>query len=107
MNPVIAITTTDKMELAQQIADTLVTRRLAACVNIIPKVISVYRWEQKLHSDQECMLLIKTDPRHEEALRETIENLHNYDCPELIILPIVGGSKHYLSWIQQQIGHPG
>ena len=94
MNPVIAITTTDKMELAQQIADTLVTRRLAACVNIIPKVISVYRWEQKLHSD-------------EEALRETIENLHNYDCPELIILPIVGGSKHYLSWIQQQIGHPG
>ncbi len=78
---------------AQRIAQALVDRRLAACVNIVPKIQSVYRWEGKVENSEEVLLLIKTDKRHVDEARGVIRGLHSYSLPEFISLAIEGGSE--------------
>jgi len=88
---------------AQYIADQLVDKQLAACVNILPGVTSVYLWQEKRETTQEHMLLIKTTNEVYEVLEQTLINLHPYELPEVIAVPIERGSAAYLGWISQQV----
>ncbi|HMF74728.1 MAG TPA: divalent-cation tolerance protein CutA [Bryobacteraceae bacterium] len=88
---------------ALRIANTLVEQRLAACVNIVPGVRSIYRWREQVESGQEILLFIKTSQERFPALRDRIAELHPYDTPEVIALPIVGGLEKYLVWLREQV----
>jgi periplasmic divalent cation tolerance protein len=88
---------------AQRLADVLVSDGLAACVNLIPGVRSVYRWQGRMHHDDEVVLLIKTTVDRIEALNERIVSLHPYELPELIAVEVAGGSQAYLDWLAQTV----
>ncbi|KPL18734.1 MAG: hypothetical protein AMJ92_06630 [candidate division Zixibacteria bacterium SM23_81] len=88
------------------IARTLVEERLAACVNLLPQIRSVYRWEGKICDEPEYYLIIKTRQSLFGALQERIRALHSYDVPEIIALPIVEGLHAYLEWIKQETAEP-
>jgi periplasmic divalent cation tolerance protein len=95
----IAITTAGSLEEADRVARTLVEERLAACVNIIESVRSIYRWQGKLESAGELLLLIKTDVQHLDLLQKRLTELHSYDLPEFLVLEVSAGSEAYLHWI--------
>ncbi len=95
----LVISTTDSIELAQNIAAALVEAGEAACVNVIPGIRSVYRWEGKLCSEVEFLMLIKTSDERFEAVRRRIRQLHTYQLPEIIAVPIVDGDREYLDWL--------
>lgn len=95
---VIYVTSGDAAE-SEKIARTLVEKRLAACVNIIPQIRSFYRWEGKIQDDPEYLMVIKTSRRLFSAVRAEVERLHSYHVPEVICVPIVEGSENYLSWL--------
>lgn len=99
----LALTTCPDENAAKTLADTLVERGLAACVTRLPGARSVYRWKGRLCDDAEVQLLIKTTEARETALREVIAELHPYEEPELIILPVTGGSQGYLQWIEDEL----
>ncbi len=99
----IVLTTTGSLDEAEKIAHALVERRLAACVNIVGPIHSVYRWQGKVESAPEHLLLIKTMAAQFDALAKAIRELHSYDLPECIQLPIEGGSAEYLEWIEQSL----
>lgn len=101
-NPGVVLTTTSSREEATQIAQALITENLAACVNLAP-ITSIYRWESKICNDEEIQLIIKTDLNRFEQLQARITQLHNYDLPEIIALPITQGSADYLHWIAAQV----
>ncbi len=88
---------------APRLARALVERRLAACVNILPRVRSFYTWEHAVHDDPECQLLIKTTRERFDALRTWLLDAHPYDEPEIIAVPLTDGSPGYLRWIDSQI----
>ncbi|MBV8706205.1 MAG: divalent-cation tolerance protein CutA [Acidobacteriaceae bacterium] len=88
---------------AQRIATVLVEERLAACANIFPSICSIYRWEGKVESAEEWLLFIKSAEPHYPRLRDRITELHSYDTPEIIALPIIAGSEKYLSWLRGQL----
>lgn len=84
---------------AEAVTTALLEQRLAACVNRVPGIRSMYRWEGRVEHDDEVLLVIKTAARHFGRLEETILALHPHDVPEIIGLPIVAGSRGYLDWI--------
>ena len=84
---------------AESLAETLVEEALVACVNILPGVKSIYRWQGSLCKDQECLLLMKTSSRLWDKLATRITELHSYDLPEILALPIELGSQAYLDWL--------
>jgi periplasmic divalent cation tolerance protein len=88
---------------AQQIARTLVDERLAACVNVVPGVMSVYRWKGAVEQETELLLVIKTVGEKIEALKARLLELHPYELPEMVVIPIGGGHAPYLAWIQEQV----
>ena len=98
----IVLTTTDSSESAQRIARTLVDRRLAACVNIIPLIESVYRWNGVVESAQEILLIIKTRAERFTDLEAAIKELHHYELPECVMVKIEEGSDEYLAWIAKE-----
>ena len=98
----LVLTTAGSREEAGKIAHSLVDRGLAACVNIVP-IESIYRWKGKVEEASECLLLIKTTASAFNQLRDAISELHSYDLPECIALPIEGGSDKYLEWIQDSV----
>jgi periplasmic divalent cation tolerance protein len=100
-NARIVLTTAGSADEARKIAQALVDRRLAACVNIVPQIESVYRWRGKVESAFECLLLIKTKTGAFEGVRATIEALHSYEVPECIMLEAEAGNQEYLDWIEQ------
>ena len=104
MDFAIILTTASAVEEGQSIANTLVEKQLAACVNIIPKISSIYRWEGKIQSEPEVLLLIKTTKDLEAEVYREVQNVHSYDTPELITLPITNGSKTYLDWMTNTVG---
>jgi periplasmic divalent cation tolerance protein len=103
-NARIILTTAGSQEEAGKIAHALVERRLAACVNIVPRIESVYRWQGKVEAAQEWLLLIKTRAKLYEHIRDAIKELHSYDLPECVMLEVSNGSQEYLSWIEKNTG---
>ncbi|HEY4145361.1 divalent-cation tolerance protein CutA [Pinirhizobacter sp.] len=99
MAVVIALCNCPTTEAANVLANGAVGRRLAACVNIIPAVASVYRWEGRIVSETESTLLIKTTGECIPALKAFIEETHPYDTPELIVLDVTDGLPAYLAWV--------
>ena len=88
-------------EEAARIARTLVESRLAACVNIINHIRSIYAWQGKIEDDTEVLMIVKTQIKCFDALAAKVRELHSYDVPEIISLPITDGSNDYLKWIKQ------
>ncbi len=86
-------------EVGETVARALVEERLAACVNIIPRITSVYRWEGQIQRDVEVLLVVKTRSRRFPALARRIAALHPYAVPEIIALPVQVGSRPYLAWL--------
>jgi periplasmic divalent cation tolerance protein len=89
--------------VAARIANTLVEEKLAACVNRLSRMSSTYRWEGKVQTETEALLLIKTTERLLAPLSERIRALHPYEVPEVIALPIEKGSERYLAWLGQSV----
>ena len=87
---------------AKRLARMLVEEKLAACVNVIRGVESVYRWENNVETATECLLVIKTVPERFDALSERLQAMHSYQVPEIIALPIVGGAEKYVGWLKEQ-----
>ena len=96
---IVVLTTTNSKDLANTIAGDLIQTEVAACVNIIPNITSVYKWEGRVHTDPEWLLVIKSRAEHFERIRARIQATHTYDVPEIIALPIVSGDPGYLRWI--------
>ena len=99
----IVLTTAGSAEEAQKIARHIVEQRLAACVNIVPKIESVYRWQGKVESSAEWLLLIKTTVEKFPNVRNAIRELHSYDLPECIAIAVEDGSEEYLDWIADSV----
>ncbi|MFP5350041.1 MAG: divalent-cation tolerance protein CutA [Gammaproteobacteria bacterium] len=95
----LVLTTCPNTEVASRIAQALVKERLAACVNVLPAMQSVYRWRGNLESASEHLLLIKIRADNYAAVEERIRALHSYELPEVIAVPLVGGLAAYLAWI--------
>ncbi len=93
------LTTAPDEGVAEMLARTLVEERLAACVNVIPGARSIYRWEGALQDDSELVLVIKSHRNRTQALAARIKDLHPYELPEVLVLPVSGGSAAYLDWI--------
>jgi periplasmic divalent cation tolerance protein len=98
-NARIVLTTAGSQEEAGKIARALVERRLAACVNIVPQIESVYRWKDNVETATEWLLLIKTQAESFERVRAAVKELHSYDLPECVMLEVAAGSQEYLDWI--------
>ena len=93
-------------EVGQHIAESLVTERWAACVNVVPNLWSVYRWQGKLEKEPEELLVIKTRDTLVEPVSARVRELHPYTVPEVIALPITAGSADYLNWMQAETREP-
>src|SRR5262249_55737812 len=97
---VVVLVTCGSRREAARIARAVVTKRLAACVNIAGAPLqSVYRWKGKIEESREVLLLIKSARKQVPALRQEVERLHSYDLPEFLVLPVTGGSPRYLAWL--------
>ena len=94
------ITTKNKKE-AEKIGGTLVKEKLAACVNIISPIDSIYRWKGKIEKAREALLIVKTKKSLAGKIIKKVKSMHSYECPEIIFSPIEGGSKDYLEWLAQ------
>jgi periplasmic divalent cation tolerance protein len=105
-NARIMLTTAGSQAEAHKIAQALVERRLAACVNIVPQIESVYRWQGNVERATEWLLLIKTQASRFERVRDAIKELHSYDLPECVMLEVAAGSSEYLNWIAENTTEP-
>lgn len=102
--PILILSTCESREQSERIAGALVSERLAACVNIVPGVTSVYRWQGAVETASEYLLVIKTTAEQARAAEERAAQLHSYETPEWIRIPIEGGSERYLSWLTSGVG---
>lgn len=99
MNYIIILCNTNSIDSAETIATFLVKEKLAACVNIVPKIKSIYTWQNKIEKEDEVLMLIKTKQSLFAKVKEKIILLHPYDVPEIISINIQDGAKDYLNWI--------
>lgn len=97
------LTTTSSHEEAQKIAAALVNEKLAACVNIVDGVHSIYWWEGRAESASESLLIIKTTLEKAEKVSKRIKELHSYSVPEVLILPVLGGYEDYMKWVEESV----
>ncbi len=98
---IVVLITTSSEDEARNIAEALVRVGKAACVNIVPQVDSFFRWEGKLESAQESLLVVKTKRELFPEVVELVKKMHSYEVPEVIALPIVAGSEGYLEWLDK------
>jgi len=101
--PLVVLMTAGSQEEAERIAQALVAEMLAACVNVVPGVTSIYRWEGQVQRDQEWLLLAKSRRDVLDRLVERVQALHSYEVPEIIALPLAGGSEPYLDWLDSVV----
>ena len=99
------ITTKDAAE-AKTIGTHLVEERLAACANILPAIESIYEWKGELVHDHEAALVVKTSQELLDSLVARVKQLHSYECPCIVALPIIGGSDDFLNWVREQTAIP-
>jgi periplasmic divalent cation tolerance protein len=99
--------TTANAEEAQRIAGLLLEERKAACINIVPKVSSLFWWQGKLESAEESLLIVKTRASVLDEVVGLVKEHHSYEVPEVIALPIIGGSQDYLEWMDKEIKQSG
>lgn len=99
VEPIVILMTTPNAEEATRIAELLVDKKLAACVQILPKMQSIYVWKGEVQRDQEVLLLAKTTRANFDRLECEVRAVHSYETPEIIALPIVEGSEPYLKWL--------
>lgn len=100
----IILTTAGSREEAERLANALVERRLAACVNLVGPIASVYRWQGAVERAEEFLLIVKTTAAQFAAVAAAIRELHSYDLPECIELPVTAGSDAYLAWLGESVG---
>ncbi|PYT09416.1 MAG: divalent-cation tolerance protein CutA [Acidobacteria bacterium] len=100
---IVVFTTVGSEDQANSISEELVQRNLAACVNVVPAIKSVYRWKGKIWQDEEFLLIIKTTRQAFQALRRAIKTLHSYDLPELLAIPAAMGDDAVLDWIRSVV----
>jgi len=96
--------TVPNVDEAKSIARLLINKKLAACCNVVPGLVSVFRWEGKMNEESEVMLLIKTSLKKYDQLEKEIKMIHSYSIPEIIATPIVNASSAYLDWILEMTG---
>jgi periplasmic divalent cation tolerance protein len=101
---IIVFVTSESKEQAQNIAQSVVTGKLAACVNVLPGVRSCYVWEGKLTWSEEVLLLIKTTRGRFDQLQDRIKELHSYEVPEIVSVSIEDGFDKYIEWIDSSVG---
>lgn len=99
----VCFTTVSNDEIAKKLARSIVESELGACVNIIPNIRSIYKWQSKIEEDQEYLLMIKTKQDLVQQLIEFVKKNHPYEVPELIQLPIQNGNPDYLNWINSVV----
>jgi len=100
---IVVLVTCPTGTVARQLAQHIIQRRLAACVNIVPLVHSVYRWKGKIERSREALLVMKSTAACFQALRRGILTRHPYDVPEIIALPLIAGHLPYLAWVRQSV----
>ncbi len=100
---IIILSTAGSESEANKIANELVQRRLAACVNIVPQIQSVYRWQGKVETAEEYLLIIKTTKARSADVQAAIRELHSYDLPECIVISMEDGTREYLKWIEESV----
>jgi periplasmic divalent cation tolerance protein len=98
----VVYTTINEIQTARRMAKTLVEEQLVACVNIIPKIESYYKWKGKIENEEEVLIIAKTVDKNVKKTIQRIKQLHSYEVPDIIILPIVGGLKEYLDYIANE-----
>jgi periplasmic divalent cation tolerance protein len=98
----VVLCTVPTPEVGAELARKLVTERLAACVNVLPPMQSVYEWDGELHQEPEVQLVIKTRSARFASLRDWLKHHHPYDEPEILALPVTDGSPSYLDWVRKQ-----
>jgi periplasmic divalent cation tolerance protein len=101
MEAIVIFITAPNEEEGARIARTLVEQRLAACVNIIRPIRSIYRWQEKIEDGTEVLLIVKTQKGLFASLEKRIKELHSYTVPEIIALPVIEGSDDYLKWLKE------
>jgi periplasmic divalent cation tolerance protein len=101
--PVVVLSAVGAPPDAERIARALVEERVAACVNIVPGVVSIYRWKGVVEKENELLLVIKTIGEKVEPLKARLLELHPYELPEVVVIPIGGGHQAYLEWIAEQV----
>ncbi len=99
--PIVVLVTCGSEEEAVKISNALVEERLAACVNLISPVRSIYRWEEKIWDEKEWLLIIKTQKKRFQEIESKVKSLHSYSVPEIIAIPMIAGSSSYLDWLME------
>ena len=100
---VVILTTCESADQASKLARHLVEQRLAACVNIIPDIASVYRWKDEIEDAREILLIVKSRRELVDRVRAEIEKRHSYEIPEVLAIPVVDGSEAYLAWLDHEL----
>lgn len=100
---IVLIITTPTNEEAQRISRALLEQRKVACVNIVPRVSSLFWWQGKIDSARESLLIVKTTASQLNELVTLVKEIHSYDVPEIVAMPIVGGNQDYLEWIGKEV----
>jgi len=100
----VVLTTTPNSEIAELIGRTLVVERLAACANVLPGVTSIFRWKGAVERDSETLMILKTTATELDALRARVMELHPYEVPEVLALPVEAGHEPYLEWVFSSVG---
>jgi periplasmic divalent cation tolerance protein len=103
---VVVFVTVGSADEGDRLARALIENRLAACVNRVKAVQSIYRWQGKIECSDEELLIVKTRRDLFEGLKEKVQQLHSYSVPEIVALPILAGSESYLRWLEEELSQP-
>ena len=101
--PVLIMVTTGGRDDAERLGEALVVEHLAACCSVVPTVHSIYYWQGQLHRGHEALLLVKTVESQAAMVQEFVRSHHDYELPEILQVPIEGGSAPYLKWLEEQV----
>ena len=104
MSALLVLTSLPDRASAERLADNLIEKKVAACVNILPAIRSVYTWQGVPQVDAEQQLVIKTTSEHADALWELVRARHPYEVPEFLVIPVIDGSADYLRWVEDSVG---